>query len=74
MSCSVNACVPDTTGSLRRLASSADASKIAVPVRSVARKDSSSASMTVWMCAASDRRPGKVSPIPSIAVSVSSCR
>ena len=57
---------------LRRFSSTA-ASKIAVPVRSVLPNAVSSASMTVWMFAASRRSSGYSGAMASIATEVSSC-
>ncbi len=56
-----------------RLVSSTATSKIAVPVRSVPANAASSASMTVWMFAASRRSSGNCSPIASMVTAVSSC-
>ena len=56
---------------LRRFSSTA-ASKIAVPVRSVLPNAASSASMTVWMFAASRRSSGYSGAMASIATEVRS--
>ena len=74
MSCSWNACSPDSVADFFRRVSSIAASKIAVPVRSVPRNAASSASSTVWMLAASRRNSGYSGAIASIAVMPSSCR
>ena len=72
MSCSWKACAPDRVAEFLRRFSSTEASKIAVPVRSVLANAASSASSTVRMFAASRLSSGYSGAMASIVTEVSS--